>query len=98
MRSAGATSTCSPRFPPLTNTVVNCSTVASTNVGRERRCPKGLIPPGRYPVNRAACAGSAIVALLPPVTRARALVERRSDTGITATACEPSVRARTSYS
>src|SRR5262245_36247105 len=87
-RSAGASSSSSPRRPALTWIVSNASADSSTTVGRARRCPSGLIPPATYPVARSAALASASFARLPS--------ERRSScasTGTTAVVSVPSTSA-----
>ncbi len=92
-RSAGASSTCRPRRPPLTHTAGSASAESSTTVGNAFRWPSGLIPPRTYPVLRSASAGSAITARRPPSAAASALRSSCPATGTTATTRAPSTLA-----
>jgi hypothetical protein len=61
-RSAGASSICRPRCPPLQNTVSYSSADESITTGMRLRSPSGDMPPVTYPAARSATAGSAIAA------------------------------------
>ena len=93
-RSAGASSTWSPRLPAETNTVANC---CGGRVDHDRQ--PSLLGERRDAADhvagraRAAAAGSAISARFPPRAAASALRLNRPDTGTTAHTSLPSTTA-----
>src|SRR3954467_7366736 len=58
IRSAGASSTSSPRRPALQNSVSSASAEESSTVGSRFFCLSGEMPPATYPVARSAAATS----------------------------------------
>ena len=84
-RSAGASSTWTPRWPAETKMRgVRRGRARRPRPASGRRRPSGLMPPTTYPVARSAAAGSARLPCRPPAASARAFGSSSRSTGTTA--------------